>query len=78
MAAYNRVLRRVQTSHPQLQFVNAVDVLCTAALCSQRPAGKAILYSDAEHLSPAGARLLVQNSELLKLISRESRMADAR
>jgi hypothetical protein len=71
MAPYNRVLDRVQTAFPEVQLVDAVAVLCAADVCSQRPPGKPLLYSDAIHLSPAGARLLVEDTDLPKLISRD-------
>lgn len=71
MAPYNRVLDRVQAAFPKVQLVDAVAVLCAANVCSQRPPGKPILYSDAVHLSPAGARLLVEHTDLPNLISRD-------
>ncbi|MFC4307770.1 acyltransferase family protein [Steroidobacter flavus] len=71
VAPYNRVLARLQTAFPQVQLVDAITVLCAANVCSQRPPGKPILYSDAVHLSPAGARLLVENTGLTRLISRD-------
>lgn len=77
MAPYNRVLDRVQTAFPQMQLVDAIAVLCAANVCSQRPPGKPILYSDAVHLSPAGARLLVENTGLTSLISRNILSSDS-
>ncbi|GFE84101.1 acyltransferase [Steroidobacter agaridevorans] len=77
MAPYNRVLDRVQESFPGVQLVDAIAVLCAANVCSQRPPGKPILYSDAVHLSPAGARLLVENTQLTSLISRDLVSADS-
>lgn len=71
MAPYNRVLDRVQVAFPEVQLVDAIAVLCAANVCSQRPPGKPILYSDAVHLSPAGARLLVESTRLTSLISRD-------
>ncbi|WP_116812083.1 acyltransferase family protein [Steroidobacter cummioxidans] len=71
MAPYNRVLNRVQLEIPGLQLVDAIAVLCATKVCSQRPPGKPVLYSDAVHLSPAGARLLVTNTGLTTLISRD-------
>jgi peptidoglycan/LPS O-acetylase OafA/YrhL len=71
MAPYNRVLDRVHTALPRVQLVDAIAVLCAANVCSQRPPGQPILYSDAIHLSPAGARLLVENTGLRKLIARD-------
>lgn len=77
MAPYNRVLDRVQLSFPQVQLVDAVEVLCAGNVCSQRPPGQPILYSDAVHLSLAGARLLVENTRLTSLISRDLSSADS-
>jgi hypothetical protein len=77
MAPYNRVLDRVQTAFPEIQLVDAIAVLCAANVCSQRPPGKPILYSDAVHLSPAGARLLVEHTDLPTLISRDIVSADS-
>lgn len=71
MAAYNRVLARVLSSYPEVEVVDAIGVLCAANVCSQRPPGKPVLYSDAVHLSPAGARLLVESTQLTRLISRD-------
>jgi peptidoglycan/LPS O-acetylase OafA/YrhL len=71
MAPYNRVLDRVQAVLPRVQLVDAMAVLCASNVCSQRPPGKPILYSDAIHLSPAGARLVVENTGLRSLISRD-------
>ena len=68
MAAYNRILNRVDNEMLGVQFVDALDVLCAGNVCSQWPDGKPILYSDAVHLSPAGARILVQETELVPLI----------
>ncbi len=62
MAPYNRVLDRVHRSLPKVQLVDAITVLCAGNVCSQRPPGKPVLYSDADHLSPAGARLLVEHT----------------
>jgi lysophospholipase L1-like esterase len=77
MAPYNRALDRVRTAFPQVQLVDAVAVLCATSVCSQRPPGKPILYSDAVHLSPAGARLLVENTRLTSLISRDLLSSDS-
>ena len=77
MAPYNRVLDRVQRALPEIQRIDAVNVLCAANVCSQRPPGKPVLYSDAVHLSPAGARLLVENTRLTSLISRDLSRADS-
>jgi hypothetical protein len=77
MAPYNRVLDRVQESFPEVQLIDAIAVLCAANVCSQRPPGQPILYSDAVHLSPAGARLLVENTQLTSLISRDLLSADS-
>ncbi|HWK48339.1 MAG TPA: SGNH hydrolase domain-containing protein, partial [Steroidobacter sp.] len=77
MAPYNRVLNRVQLSIPSVQLVDAIAVLCATKVCSQRPPGKPVLYSDAVHLSPAGARLLVNNTGLTNLISRDLMRTDS-
>lgn len=77
MATYNRVLNRVHAAFPEVQMVDAIAMLCAANVCSQRPPGKPILYSDAIHLSPAGARLLVENSGLTHLISQDVLRADS-
>jgi len=77
MAPYNRVLNRVQLDIPGLQLVDAIAVLCATKVCSQRPAGKPVLYSDAVHLSPAGARLLVNNTGLTTLISQDLMRTDS-
>lgn len=77
LAPYSRILARVRETLPNVQIVNAVEVLCASKVCSQRPVGKPILYSDALHLSPAGGRLLVENSQLPELISRGIRLAEA-
>jgi peptidoglycan/LPS O-acetylase OafA/YrhL len=77
MAPYNRVLGRVQLSIPKVELIDAITVLCAANVCSQRPPGKPILYSDAVHLSPAGARLLVESTDLTSLISRDLISADS-
>jgi len=77
MAPYNRVLDRIQVSFPDVQLVDAIAVLCAANVCSQRPPGKPVLYSDAVHLSPAGARLLVENTQLTRLISRDLSTQDS-
>jgi peptidoglycan/LPS O-acetylase OafA/YrhL len=77
MAPYNRVLARVQTSFPDIQLIDAIAVLCAANVCSQRPPGMPLLYSDAVHLTPAGARLLVENTRLTSLISRDLLSADS-
>jgi peptidoglycan/LPS O-acetylase OafA/YrhL len=77
VAPYNRVLARLQTAFPQVQLVDAIAVLCATKVCSQRPPGKPVLYSDEVHLSPAGARLLVENSGLTTLISRDVLSADS-
>lgn len=77
MAPYNRVLNRVQRSFPDVQLVDAIDVLCATKVCSQRPPGQPVLYSDAVHLSPAGARLLVNNTGLTHLISRDLMSSDS-
>jgi hypothetical protein len=77
MAPYNRVLERVQLAFPQIQLVDTIAVLCAANVCSQRPPGKPILYSDAVHLSPAGARILVENTRLTHLISRNMLSAES-
>ncbi len=71
MAPYNRAINRVQTAFPGVQQIDAMAVLCADDICSQRPPGKPILYSDAIHLSPAGARLLVEHTGLSTLISRD-------
>lgn len=71
MAPYNRVLARVLSAFPGVQRVDSLAVLCPAKVCSQRPPGKPILYSDAIHLSPAGARLLVEHTGLATMISRD-------
>lgn len=71
MAPYNRALARTLTALPQVQLVDSIAVLCAARTCSQRPPGKPILYSDAVHLSPAGARLLVEDTGLTRLISKD-------
>jgi peptidoglycan/LPS O-acetylase OafA/YrhL len=76
-APYSRVLSRLQTTFPQVQLVDAIAVLCASNVCSQRPPGKPILYSDAIHLSPAGARLLVENTGLTRLISRDVTSPDS-
>ncbi|HEY5754291.1 MAG TPA: SGNH hydrolase domain-containing protein, partial [Steroidobacter sp.] len=76
MAPYNRVLDRVQTAFPQVQLLDAIEVLCAANVCSQRPPGKPILYSDAVHLSPAGARLLIEDTGLTSIISRDLLSSD--
>jgi hypothetical protein len=77
MAPYNRVLNRVQLSFPDVQLIDAIAVLCAANVCSQRPPGKPVLYSDAVHLSPAGARLLVESTRLTSLISRDLLSTDS-
>lgn len=77
MAPYNRVLNRVQESYPAVELVDAIAVLCAADVCSQRPPGKPILYSDEIHLSPAGARLLVEHTDLPNLISQDLVSADS-
>ena len=77
MAPYNRVLARVQTSYPDIQLVDSIPVLCADNVCSQRPPGKPLLYSDAVHLSPAGARLLIENTRLTQLISGDMYSADS-
>ena len=71
MAPYNRALNRVQSTLPGVQLVDAIAVLCATNVCSQHPPGKPILYSDAVHLSRAGARMLVENTRLTSLISRD-------
>jgi lysophospholipase L1-like esterase len=71
MEPYNRVLQRVKASFPNVELVDAIAVLCANNVCSQRPPGQPILYSDAVHLSPAGAQLLVNNTGLTNLISRD-------
>jgi hypothetical protein len=77
MAPYNRVLNRAQTIFPQVQIVDAVAVLCATDVCSQRPPGKPLLYSDAVHLSPAGARILIDNIGLTSLISQDVLSAES-
>jgi hypothetical protein len=77
MAPYNRALDHVQAALPRVQLVDAIAVLCAANVCSQRPPGMPILYSDAVHLSPAGARLLVQNTGLKNLISQDISRPDS-
>ncbi|MBM0107796.1 acyltransferase [Steroidobacter sp. S1-65] len=77
MAPYNRVLARVQTTYPDIQLVDSIGVLCADNVCSQRPPGKPLLYSDAVHLSSAGARLLIDNTRLTQLISRDMLKADS-
>lgn len=77
MAPYNRVLDRVHRSLPKLQLVDAITVLCAGNVCSQRPPGQPILYSDEDHLSPAGARLLVEHTRLTTLISRDLLRTDS-
>lgn len=77
MAPYNRALHRVQRAFPQVQLVDAIAVLCAASVCSQQPPGKPLLYSDAVHLSPAGARLLVKDTKLTSLISRDLLSSDS-
>jgi hypothetical protein len=59
------------------QLVDAIAVLCAADVCSQRPPGKPILYSDEIHLSPAGARLLVEHTDLPNRISQDLVSADS-
>lgn len=68
MREYVEVLQKVQTALPDVQFIDAIEALCSANTCSQHPAGKPILYSDAIHLSPAGGRLLIESTGLPKLI----------
>jgi hypothetical protein len=77
MAPYNRVINRMPTSFPGLQLIDAIAALCADHVCSQRPAGKPILYSDAIHLSPAGALLLVEHTDLPEMISRDLVAADS-
>jgi peptidoglycan/LPS O-acetylase OafA/YrhL len=77
MAPYNRVMNRVQMVFPQVQMVDAIAVLCAANVCSQRPPGKPVLYSDAVHLSQAGASLLIENTGLTTLISQDVLSADS-
>lgn len=69
MTAYNAVLDRVHRAVPKLHLVDPVKALCEAQTCSQRLAGGAILYSDDIHLSPLGGRMLVENTELPRLIA---------
>lgn len=76
MAPYTRVIDRMQAAFPGLQLVDSIAVLCADHVCSQRPAGKPVLYSDEIHLSPAGARLLVEHTDLPDLISRDLVGAD--
>lgn len=77
MAPYNRVLDRVQAAFPGVQLLDAIAVLCAANVCSQRPPGKPVLYSDAIHLSPAGARLVVEDTGLTSIISRDLLRSDS-
>jgi peptidoglycan/LPS O-acetylase OafA/YrhL len=77
MSEYNRVLARLRESFRGVHFVNSVDILCTAVVCSQWPSGKPIMYSDEIHLSPAGAQLLVSHAGLPHLIAKEINMANA-
>jgi peptidoglycan/LPS O-acetylase OafA/YrhL/lysophospholipase L1-like esterase len=78
LAPYDRVLQRVSVAQPDVAIVDALDVLCSESVCSQRPAGKPILYSDRLHLSPAGGRLVAAQTQLHALISRDATIADAR
>lgn len=71
MAPYHRIIDRLPATFPGLQLIDAMAALCVDGICSQRPPGKPILYSDAVHLSPAGARLLVDHTDLRDLISRD-------
>jgi hypothetical protein len=71
IAPYDRVLERARQAFPQIQLVNSIDVLCAEDICSQRPLGKPILYSDSIHLSPAGGRLLVEHTGLTKRIAED-------
>jgi peptidoglycan/LPS O-acetylase OafA/YrhL len=77
MRPYNAVLDRMQAAFPHVRFVNSVEILCAADLCSQWPVGGPILYSDALHLSPAGGRLLAEKAELSHLISQVIRVVGA-
>lgn len=77
IAPFDAVLRRAQARFPDVRFLDTLNVLCSSEVCSQRPAGLPILYSDNKHLSPAGGRLLVESTQLPELISRSIRVADA-
>jgi hypothetical protein len=70
-------LTRIQASFPGVQLIDSLSVLCASGVCSQWPPGKPILYSDDIHLSSAGARLLVEQTGLPYLISRELLSADS-
>lgn len=69
--AYDAVLRRLQRVFPQVVFLDPVAALCDERICSQQFGGGPILYSDPVHLSPAGARLLVERTGLTRLIMNE-------
>ncbi len=77
MAPYNRALNRVQVAFPQVQMIDSIAVLCATNVCSQQPDGQPVLYSDAVHLSQAGASLLVENTGLTNMISRDVLSADS-
>ncbi len=56
-AGYLALIAEVQTRIPALEVIDASTPFCDATLCHARRDGR-LLYSDANHLSAAGGRLL--------------------
>jgi peptidoglycan/LPS O-acetylase OafA/YrhL len=78
MSPYLSVVRHVAATYPELRTIDALAVLCTARVCSQRYGTEDVLYRDVAHLSSAGGRVLAERSKLARLISQEVRVANNR
>ncbi|HEX7012794.1 MAG TPA: acyltransferase family protein [Steroidobacteraceae bacterium] len=71
LAAYNRIVDRLQAEMPQLKVVDSMAALCESSVCSQRLKSGEITYSDRYHLSPVGGRYFARTSGLASMIAAE-------
>ncbi|MCC7052317.1 MAG: acyltransferase [Gemmatimonadaceae bacterium] len=66
-AAYRALVQRVTTLVPSVEVFDPTDAFCDAELCRATDAG-AVLYSDGNHLTLAGSRMVAER--LMPLIVR--------
>jgi hypothetical protein len=62
--ASHELVFEVQAEIPDLALVDPVPLLCDDKYCYQKLPGVGVIYSDTDHLNPAGGRHVVAMSEL--------------
>jgi hypothetical protein len=66
MRASHELVLEIQAENPALLLVDPMPLLCDRKYCYQKLPGIGVIYSDKDHLNPAGGRYVVAHSELVK------------